>query len=88
MTSKILTLSTAHISEATANLWNTEGNKNSDIVARIEYGYYMYAYECANELELPSEVVEVCKYANEKCISHILFDYDGDIIEGLKTFDW
>ena len=89
MIAHLLTLSTAHISEETAKLWETRGNKNSDIVAKTECGYFMYAYDDLNDtIGLPKEVVKVCDYAVKEGATYILFDRDGDLVEGLEKFDW
>ena len=61
-----------------------------------EYGYFMYApgilpYDMKDEFdarEMPESVAGLLAYArHELGCSFVLFDVDGDVLDGFKTYD-
>lgn len=76
--SKILTLSTAHITEATAKLMEHH-------CRRDEYGFFMSTHY----VRWPSEdLVEVLKFARANGCDYVNLDRDGPVVDELPVYDW
>lgn len=90
--SKILVLSTAHLSQETwdrlkatdSNAWGHSGNL-------IDYGLFMYAHDerptFTPELQCPDDVWAACVKARELGADYLKFDCDAEEVEGLATYE-
>jgi hypothetical protein len=84
-----LTLSTGHVSEATAKI--LDNNKLEDwpcfggTVSTV--GWFIYAHD-ENPGDIPADLFAVFEYARKHNCPYVLFDCDADTIEELPTFDW
>lgn len=90
--SKMMNLSTAHISEETA-IWLQEGNHPSLIFyTKSVYGFWIMVppeqEDWGNISDVPDELRTILHYANEHCCAWFMLDYDYDQVDGLPTFDW
>lgn len=83
-----LVLSTAHISEATAALLgdHSEAEDFNVVVYAVEYGWLVWA-DSADFAGAP-ELSALLKLAREQGCKWIRFDQDGEVVEGLPTFEW
>ncbi len=91
---KVLVLSTAHLTPATlAHLnatpsddWGHSGNP-------IDYGFFMYAHDerpdWADEgpKKCPDDIWAICVKARELGCDYVKLDCDGEILEGLESYD-
>ena len=95
---KMLTLSTAHISEHTEKLLSqiSEDKMESRLIVykKGEYGYFIYVTKDADGIivpykqEIPEELHQCLCLADELGCNVLCFDRDGEISKALKTFDW
>lgn len=84
-----LELSTAHITEATANAWPTR--EDFPLVANYEYGMFVHVPPPDDDErldKLPCDLRVVIEYARERGCTLIRFDKDAYAVEGLSVFDW
>ena len=84
--SKMLTLSTAHISAETGRMLEA-GDSPFVIAYGYEYGWFVPVTEsactCAEE-----SLTDCFKLAHDNDCTWIRFDCDGPEEVGLKTYDW
>lgn len=80
---KMLTLSIAHISEATNSFID-----NEDIASACdEYGWIIYTFPI-NGKEYPEDLQRCLELARENNCEYLRIDREGEIISELQTFDW
>lgn len=91
----ILTISTAHISEETAEKLETE-------MCSFDMGLVVYAMDtheaCGwmvmvdspadGDEEVPEELAALLNFCKENHIDWLRFDRDGEILPGFPVFDW
>jgi hypothetical protein len=94
---KMLTLSTAHITEETANELDTEAKSCglSDIPFAVyredDYGWFICLsshLELLDEIYLPEDFKACCYLAKENDCEWLRLDRDGEIVPDLPTYDW
>lgn len=90
--SKMMNLSTAHISEYTA-LWLAEGNHPSLIVyVKKDYGFWVMvppeSEDWENISDIPDELLTILRYADKQSCAWVMLDSAYDEVDGLLTFDW
>lgn len=95
---KILVASTAHVSEETRDWLDEQGRLAAThkggrrpwpalpIMTGI-YGWQFYAQEEFDEA-LPAEVKALMTFARAEGADWVELDADGDMIEGLPTWEW
>lgn len=80
--SKMLTISTAHISQETVKFIN-----NNNIASFSgEYAWIIYTKD--NTEILPNDLKEAVRIANNKKCDWLRLDCDGEILNNLKQFEW
>lgn len=93
MIDKILTLSTAHITEEDAKYL---GKEESFSVGDFGFGFFMFTY-IGRDIDELSEwcpkqysiaFKNILKHARKKNCRYICLDCDADVIEDLQVFDW
>ena len=96
--SKMLTISTAHVSEKTADL--LENNKLKVVVYNKEdFGWFIHLdednltnYYDSNDTEsyfyVPEELLKLMKFAQDLGCDWLCLDCDGEELEYFDTFDW
>ena len=96
--SKMLTVSTAHITEGTAELLD---NDRLDIIVypKDEYGWFITFEEnianCYNSDKnksnysyVPKDLLKLLMFAKDLGCDWLCLDRDGDILDYLDTYDW
>lgn len=93
--SKMLTMSTAHLREATCNEWL---GSCPGAYRKGDYGWIVFATAFATDsyvmtdagdyTPVPNELRLACRHALEQGCAWACFDRDGDPVEGLVTYDW
>lgn len=88
-----IVVSTAHLTERTAR--HLEGTPASEWPCAGgpygDYGWFVYAHEenCeAGPMSIPEDLFGVMTWARKQRVDYILFDCDGDVIDGLPSHDW
>ena len=93
--SKMLTISTAHISTETAAKLDLTQEVNGDIgivyFNKGDYGWFIWLSDddfYYEDKKIPSDLLDVMKFAKNNGCSWLCLDCDGEILNCLKTFDW
>lgn len=90
--SKMLTLSTAHITEATSKRLESDPNDNNLglCVYSTPYGWFIMIDErtVKDADHLPKELANLIKFANDLDCKVLHLDCDAEIVDYLETFDW
>ena len=91
----MLMISTAHISEETAEVMEGEGFENLATYAKGQFGFFVpvpatsMLYEGSNyQAELPEDLCACLKYAAEQGCCWLMLDRDYETVSGLPTYDW
>lgn len=82
--SKILTLSTAHISFQTASLLDQDAlecSRRTD-----EYGYVINTYWADHSLT--QDLNQVLDFARDNGCDYVNLDRDGPVVDELPAYDW
>ena len=92
-TRRFVVISTAHVSEITANrLNNTPATEWPCLGGSYgEYGWFLYAHDENAGFwpdTIPDELFDVMIWARGRGFDYILFDCDADQVEELPAFDW
>ena len=88
---RMLTLSTAHIKEETANFLNDESRECLTVYPKLEFGWFIFldTKYFEDELKLiPEDLAAVLKYAKESGCEWLCLDSDGPITADLPQYDW
>lgn len=90
--SKMLTLSTAHITQKTSERLEKDPDDNNLglCVYPTTYGWFIMINEqtIKNTEHLPKELANLIKFANDLGCSALCLDCDGTKVDYLETFDW
>lgn len=83
---KMLTLSTAHIDQESANYLDEE----SDLVvySKHEFGWFVYTGESTYLLTVPEPLKRVIRFAQSKGCAWLCLDRDGQTIDELTIYNW
>ena len=92
-----LYLSTAHVSEATANWLDAQGEAAANYqagpdmpeihIAKHVYGWFFYADEPPDEA-WPADLRAVMAYVRQQGCEYVNMDRDADTIDALPVHDW
>ena len=93
---KMITLSTAHISEETARKLERDIKHGTNYVPlpvfnKAEYGWFICIssyLEMLNEIELPEDLKACCLLATENDCEWLCLDCDGIIVPDLSIYEW
>ena len=89
--SKILTISTAHITEETARLLDLEP-KNNDmwltVYNKSNFGWFMYVHKDLDDRNIPDDLRKCLEFAKENDCDWLCLDCDADIVDGLDEYEW
>ena len=92
--SRMITMSTGHVSEETANMLQDKNNTIPlGVYEKADFGWFIYMptekTEDANILkELPKDLAMIFMFARHSMFEVICLDCDGDDIEGLPIYEW
>ena len=91
---KVLTISTAHITEETDRKLQDESEVNNMCISvydKVEYGYWIYIdpYDrlMCNE-NIPEDLLNCIKLARQNDCRWLCLDCDGEEVSELPTYDW
>lgn len=90
---KMMTLSTAHISGATATLLQKEPEENNlclSVYPKENYGWFLYIGGVPDDQikKLPDDLRTLCQYAKANDCFVLCLDCDGPILTSLTTYEW
>ena len=94
---KMITISTAHITKETADILNASANYPfvTDlpvIYTKGEYGYMIHIpeyYGDEGEFEnMPLDLYPVMNLAKENDCEWLCLDRDGEFVDSFETYDW
>ena len=93
---RMITISTAHISEETEQLLieNAENNHfGISVYSKDVYGFWIYVPNKLNNVidnneKLPDDLWNCIMLAINNGCTWLCLDRDGEIVDGLETFDW
>lgn len=97
---KMLTISTAHISRGTANFLH-EVCKNSDLSKLIvydeslkyndcteEYGWFIYCNVDLPDLDVPEDLLKAMCFTRDNNCDWLCLDRDAKSVDGLDKYEW
>ena len=91
---RILVLSTAHISESTADEMNAATASTTrfpvNVYGKSDFGWFIFVPSSLEypDNRVPEDLQAVLRYARENDCEWIMFDRDADIDGNLQVFDW
>ena len=96
--SKMLTVTTGHITEETADLLNCD-ELHIITYDKDGYGWFIFldAYDINHyynsddiddDYYVPEELLKLMKFASDNGCEWLCLDCDGDELDGFETFDW
>lgn len=89
--SKMLTVSSAHITESTSKLLDNEEQSSLSVYKKEIYGWFIYLNIEDIEQQkgsMPEELYNLIALAVKHECSIVCIDHDGTEIEELPTFEW
>lgn len=97
---KMLTISTAHITQETAELLDKvckDGGYSRLIVynkvakyigGTEEYGWFIYCKVGLPDLNVPEDLLKVMCFARDNDCDWLCLDRDGDVVDSLDKYKW
>lgn len=91
---KMITISTAHITEDTANKLEREVKYGTNdiplsIYAKAEFGWLIFVSDYYKDLlNMPKDLMDCLDLAKENDCEWLCLDCDGLIVPDLPTYDW
>lgn len=89
---KMVTISTAHISEKTAHLLEVEAKENNlgiCVYNKADFGWYITIDdEIKRNTDLPKDLYKAVQFASDVGCQTLCLDCDGPVVEFLDKYDW
>ena len=89
--SKMLTVSTAHITEDTnrllANEPYTDGMQLS-VFEKADFGWFIYVNDDLENRNIPDDLRACLELAKENGCKWLCLDCDGDTVDELEEYEW
>jgi hypothetical protein len=87
---KMLTLSTAHLSQETCNHALPQLCRTLPIWDKSEHGWFIYTHleQLGLFADIPADLQNVLRYARMRGCDYIMLDKDWPISSDLALFDW
>ena len=88
---KMLTVSTAHISGRTADLLENDDINGVVVYSKDEYGWFIFVdedYMNEYENEIPKELLRLMKFTKANGCDWLCLDHDGEVLEYFETYGW
>lgn len=88
---KVLTLSTAHVTETTAKKLARYAETDSEMPVAYDletYGWLVYTGDMSNETTWPDDLRTIVAFARNHSCLWIKLDRDGETVDGLPTYEW
>ena len=89
--SKILTISTAHITEETARLLDIEpdnDNMHLSVYNKAEFGWFVYVYKNIDAINVPDDLRKCLELAKANDCEWLCLDCDADVVDELDEYEW
>jgi len=89
--SKMLTISTAHITEKTADLLEIElDNDNMQLCVynRADFGWFIHIPDDCEDCDIPQDLLTLIKFAKDIECDWLCLDCDGEVLEYLDSYEW
>lgn len=89
--SKMLTISTAHITMETARELNIESNTNNmqlSVYKKSDYGWFIYVNDDLDNRTIPDDLLKCLEFAKDLGCEWLCLDCDGEVLEYLYTYEW
>ncbi len=87
--SRMLTLSTAHISKETADKLGDQNSISLWIYDKVGYGWFIYIPDEHDlSTDIPDDLLIVVQFAKQMDIGIVCLDCDGNTLDQLPTYDW
>ena len=95
--SKILTISTAHISKETAQLLESananwvedEANIILAVYKKSDYGWFIFVDPfCFDDRNIPNDLLKVIKFTKDNNCEWLCLDSDGEVLDCLDVYEW
>lgn len=90
--SKMLTISTVHITKETNDLLESEADKNitigfPEVYGKENYGYFIHVPEDLEEYEeVPRDLLKCMLLAQKNDCEWLCLDCDGEVVDELETY--
>ena len=87
---KILTISTAHITKVTAELLD-DGVRDLSVYSKGEYGWFIFVPESdvINSLHIMlPDLMRLLQFAKDLGCEWLCLDRDGEVLEYFNTYEW
>lgn len=88
---KMLTISTAHITEETARLLELEpDNDNMQLIVynKADFGWFIYVNEYLENRDIPDDLRKCLELAKENDCKWLCLECDTDVVDGLDEYEW
>ena len=89
---KVLTISTAHITETTAEMLKKESTENNmflSVYDKADYGWFIFiGGEGINYEKMPDDLARCIKLAKFHECNWLCLDCDGMEVEFMETYEW
>jgi hypothetical protein len=87
--SRVPVLSSTHVSFETMERLQSGPAENSfGTVAAYPEGVFLYLQTVLIPENLPEDLLALCKWARKRRCNWIRLDADGDLVDGLPTYNW
>lgn len=91
-TIQVPVISSAHITQETAELLTRNPDTLPVEVAPYRYGWFVFIFIPEIDVSLPADLAEVFGWFREQPqfegANWLRIDADGDVVDGLPTYDW
>ena len=88
---KMLTLSTAHITKDTAKLLEVEPNTDEMqlcVYNKADFGWFIYVNDFLEDRGIPDDLYKCLELAKENDCNWLCLDCDGDVVDELEVYEW
>lgn len=88
---KMLTISTAHITEETATKLDLEANTDDmqlSVYLKADYGWLVYVNKDLDNRNIPDDLRKCLELAKANDCEWLCLDCDGEIVDGLDVYEW
>lgn len=88
---KMLTLSTIHITQETADKLNYELNNDVmfiTVYTKEDYGWFIYLPENFEEIDVPEDLMKCLLFAKDLDCGILCLERDGEVLSYLNKYNW
>lgn len=85
--SKMLTISTAHITERTGKLLDEE-ILGLCVYKKLDYGWFIHLLDDLDKIEIPEDLRKCLSLAQSLGCEWLCLDCDGEVLDFLDVYEW